>query len=136
MSIVETMRRVADRSGSEGIDVRRAVSRQTETRPPRHEPDTTGAERHARAIGEQTIRDRANKDLAIEDLAIEDRVKSVLQSSSFHLIQQLSCEVNDGVLILRGRVPSYYLKQIAQTVVLDLMCDGLVIDNQVEVDWT
>ncbi len=131
MSIVETMRRVADRSGSEGIDVRSAVASQTETRPPRHEPDTTGAEQHAGAIEEQTIRDRANK-----DLAIEDRVKSVLQSSSYHHIQQVSCEVNDGVLILRGRVPSYYLKQIAQTAVLDLTCNGLVIDNQMEVDWT
>jgi hypothetical protein len=39
-------------------------------------------------------------------------------------------------LIPRGRVPSFYMKQMAQTVVRDLLIDGFVIDNQVEVDQT
>jgi hypothetical protein len=38
------------------------------------------------------------------------------------------------VLILQGRVPTFYLKQVAQTVVRDLLNDGFVIDNRVEVD--
>jgi len=48
----------------------------------------------------------------------------------------VACEVRQRVLVLRGRVPSFYLKQVVQTVVRDLLSDGLVIDNQVEVDRT
>jgi len=43
-----------------------------------------------------------------------------------------SLELQDGVLVVRGCVPSFYLKQMLQTVLKDL--EGVQqIDNQVEV---
>ncbi len=50
-----------------------------------------------------------------------------------HLAQKvISCEFLNGVLILRGHLPTYYLKQIAQQAVFHL--DGVDrIENQIEV---
>ena len=40
----------------------------------------------------------------------------------------------DGHLVLQGRLPSYYLKQMLQTVLADV--DGVErLDNRVSVDW-
>ena len=48
--------------------------------------------------------------------------------------QDISCNFHEGVLTLRGCVPSYYLKQIAQTVVMQL--DGVEqVDNRIEVTY-
>jgi hypothetical protein len=65
--------------------------------------------------------------------AIEDQAKAMLRSSPYRSVQYVLCEVRQQVVTLRGRVPSFYMKQIAQTVLRDLLSDGLVIDNQVEV---
>ncbi len=56
-----------------------------------------------------------------------------LKSTSYPSIRRLSCECDDqGVLYLRGRLSSYYQKQLAQEAVADL--PGVVqIENQAEV---
>lgn len=59
-----------------------------------------------------------------------------LRKSAYHPVRHVLCEVCKCVLILRGRVPSYYMKQIAQTVVRHLLESGMVLDNQLEVDGT
>jgi hypothetical protein len=38
----------------------------------------------------------------------------VLRSGPAATLNGVSCELQDGVLTLRGRLPSYYLKQLAQ----------------------
>jgi len=38
-----------------------------------------------------------------------------LQSSPYWSVRQLICYVDQGRIVLRGTVPSYYLKQIAQS---------------------
>ena len=38
-----------------------------------------------------------------------------LRASSYHALRSLVCEYSGGVLTIRGRVPSFYLKQIVQT---------------------
>ena len=44
----------------------------------------------------------------------------------------LSCEFHEGVLTLRGRLPSYYLTQLAQTVVATV--EGVAqVDNWIDV---
>lgn len=43
-----------------------------------------------------------------------DRAQRVLLESPYYAIQQLQCSFGDGILIIGGRVPSYYLKQLAQ----------------------
>jgi BON domain len=59
----------------------------------------------------------------------------LLQSSSYTTLRRLRCEVTDAVVIVHGILPSYYLKQIAQTIVLRLEgIEGVV--NLVEVRGT
>src|ERR1700683_3777436 len=56
----------------------------------------------------------------------------LLQSSSYTTLRRLRCEVMDAVVIVHGILPSYYLKQVAQTIVLRLEgIEGVV--NLVEV---
>ena len=67
-------------------------------------------------------------------VAIEDLVHRKLAESGYFSCRsrQISCEYHHGVLTLRGRVPSFYLKQMAQAVLKDI--DGIErIDNQVDV---
>jgi osmotically-inducible protein OsmY len=55
-----------------------------------------------------------------------------LRRSGYPALQHISCEFRAGVLTLRGHVPRYYSKQIAQSVVGQI--EGVEqIDNQIEV---
>ena len=67
---------------------------------------------------------------------LEAQVSAVLRESSYDAVRRVSCEVRNCVLTLRGRVPSFYMKQITQEVVRQLLDGSLVIDNQLEVDRT
>ena len=59
----------------------------------------------------------------------------LLQSSGFAAVRRLRCEVTGAVVIVHGVVPSYYLKQMAQTAILRL--DGIRgVKNLVEVGGT
>ena len=40
-----------------------------------------------------------------------------LRGNAYLALKNVSCECRDGVLVLRGCLPSYYLKQIAQEAV-------------------
>ena len=55
-----------------------------------------------------------------------------MMDSSYFLLRQIECGFEDGVLRLRGCVPSFYLKQLVQTLVCDIEC-VTQIDNQVDV---
>jgi hypothetical protein len=58
--------------------------------------------------------------------------ESKLRRSAYLALQHLSCEFCAGVLTLRGRLPSYYLKQVALAVVATVR--GVErINDQVEV---
>jgi hypothetical protein len=53
-----------------------------------------------------------------------------LANSPYLPLRNLRCDDHEGVLAVRGQVPTYYLKQLAQTVVRDI--PGVeVINNQV-----
>jgi hypothetical protein len=55
-----------------------------------------------------------------------------LRRSAYLALQHLSCEFCAGELTLRGRLPSYYLKQVALAVVATV--EGVRrIDDQIEV---
>lgn len=43
--------------------------------------------------------------------------ESHLRSNSYLALKNISCEFRQGVLILKGNLPTYYLKQVAQAVV-------------------
>jgi len=58
--------------------------------------------------------------------------KQCLRSSPYFTIRELSCEHDEGVLVLRGRLPSFYHKQLAQTAVAGVPGVAQVV-NLVEV---
>jgi len=61
-----------------------------------------------------------------------EAVERRLSRSPYMELRYISCDVREGVLTLLGRVPSYYLKQLAQSIVGSL--PGVQrIDNQLEV---
>ena len=64
---------------------------------------------------------------------VEDAARERLAETHYaRLFQQITVHYSDGVLTLRGRLPSFYLKQVLQTLLLDL--EGVTrIDNRVEV---
>ena len=49
-----------------------------------------------------------------------DRAKALLQGSSHRALRSVSCVYYAGVLRLRGSVPSFYLKQVAQSLLLSM----------------
>jgi hypothetical protein len=55
-----------------------------------------------------------------------------LATSAYLELRTLTCDSHEGVLAIRGRVSSFYLKQLAQAAVRDV--PGVeVIHNQVQV---
>jgi hypothetical protein len=63
---------------------------------------------------------------------IAEIARSTLRRSSYFELRDVSCDFSGGTLTLRGRVPSYHLKQLAQASVAEV--PGVVeIDNRVEV---
>jgi len=44
-------------------------------------------------------------------------VRRCFESSAYCRIRMLDCELNHGAIVIRGTVPSYYLKQVAQELV-------------------
>lgn len=55
-----------------------------------------------------------------------------LMASPYSALRALTCDSHEGVLAIRGRVPTFYLKQLAQVAVRDVA--GVeVINNLVQV---
>jgi osmotically-inducible protein OsmY len=48
--------------------------------------------------------------------AVAARVAEALKTSGYAALQNVVSECREGVLVLRGSVPSFYMKQMAQTV--------------------
>jgi hypothetical protein len=67
-----------------------------------------------------------------EDEAILAEARTRFQRSPYHELHEINCDFREGVLILRGRVPSYFIKQVAQSAVFSLEGIG-EIDNRLEV---
>ena len=56
-----------------------------------------------------------------------------LRDSPYKVMRRISCECKHGVLFLRGRLFSFYEKQVAQEIVARI--DGVTqVVNEVEVD--
>ena len=68
-----------------------------------------------------------------DDAIVNAALQCLVDSCHFqHRTQLLRLENRDGCLIIEGRLPSFYLKQVLQTLLRDV--DGVVqIDNRVDV---
>ena len=74
----------------------------------------------------------------IQDGSQTDQVaalaKDLIRRHPHLSVQRIWCEYNGRRLYLRGQVPTYYLKQLAQTAFADL--DGVSqVVNEIEVLW-
>jgi len=58
--------------------------------------------------------------VAEHDRALRDRIHTILQRTGYTPLQTIDCRVDNGVVELKGHVPSFYFKQIAQAVILPL----------------
>jgi hypothetical protein len=63
---------------------------------------------------------------------ILEGAESCLRSNPYLALKNVTCDYREGVLTLRGCLPSYYLKQIAQTAVARV-ASGVRIINEIEV---
>lgn len=63
---------------------------------------------------------------------ITDVAAARLQASSYPSIRKVLCVYEEGVLLLRGRLPTFFLKQMAQIAVADIEGVKQVV-NQIEV---
>ncbi len=51
-----------------------------------------------------------------EDLGLAERVERALCATGYLSLRAVEVSACDGQIVLRGRVPSYYMKQVAQAV--------------------
>lgn len=78
------------------------------------------------ASGEAAAGDFSRGQWIVE--AARDRLRRV----PYPAVQRLECHCDHGVLALRGRLPSYYHKQLAQEALADLK-QVIQIANEVQV---
>jgi osmotically-inducible protein OsmY len=50
----------------------------------------------------------------IASAELASRIRGTYQLRGFHCLSRLSVAVEDGLVVLSGQVPTFYLKQIAQ----------------------
>jgi hypothetical protein len=74
--------------------------------------------------------DRPSPDPPTNLQAVAERA---LRSGPYPALKKLSCDYQGGVLVLRGCLPTYYLKQIAQEVVAQQVKGAGRLDNQIQV---
>jgi osmotically-inducible protein OsmY len=88
--------------------------------------EPTGEELHA---GQAT---RRVPTPSAEDLRPDEAVERALRATGYRPLRGIRVTVEGRLVILRGRVPSYYLKQVAQTTAMAV--PGVVqVRNDLEV---
>lgn len=73
---------------------------------------------------------------AMNTEGLQARIQKKLADSPYYAVRQVVCGLSNGVPVLQGRVPSYFLKQMALTAVIsvlgesDQIKNGLVVSNE------
>jgi hypothetical protein len=90
------------------------------------EEDAMGFDDHGGLV------EKSNSPRPLSTQGIAEGAEIQLRSNSYLALKNVSCEYSEGTLTLRGCLPSYYLKQMAQTAVARI--DGVKrIVNEIEV---
>jgi osmotically-inducible protein OsmY len=64
--------------------------------------------------------------------SVSELAESELRRNAYVALKNIGCDYRDGVLVLSGCLPTYYLKQLAQEAVARI--DGIErVDNRIEV---
>ena len=66
---------------------------------------------------------------------VHAEVKRELSSSQYRSLHLITCQTEKGVLVLRGVVATYYLKQMAQEIALKHAKGETPVQNEVQVTW-
>jgi hypothetical protein len=69
------------------------------------------------------------------ELSIEEQAQAELSNSHYLAVRKLTCQVKGGVLMLRGWVPSFHLKQVAHNLLRPYLERGIVLDDQSHVAY-
>jgi osmotically-inducible protein OsmY len=83
-------------------------------------------------IQDQSLLSLPESSFSASPTHILEGAESRLRSNGYLAMKNVSCDYQDGVLTLRGCVPSYFLKQMAQTAVARLPGVERVV-NDIEV---
>jgi hypothetical protein len=70
--------------------------------------------------------------LTVGHWEVVERAEDRLRNSAYRELRNVFCSFREGILTLRGRVSSYYMKQLAQALVAGLG-DVRELNNQLEV---
>jgi osmotically-inducible protein OsmY len=57
---------------------------------------------------------------SLVDLCLAERIEHALRATGYPALRAVEVSVCGGVVILQGRVPSYYLKQLAQATAMEI----------------
>lgn len=63
---------------------------------------------------------------------VADEAERLLHATSYFALRDVSCEFHEGMLVLRGTVPSFHLKQVAQEIARKVEGVGALV-NALEV---
>jgi osmotically-inducible protein OsmY len=64
--------------------------------------------------------------------SLANEAERLLHASSYSSLRNISCQGRDGTVYLHGRLPSYYLKQLAQEIVSRVK-GAVTVVNRIEV---
>lgn len=76
----------------------------------------------------------ARGSLPARNSTLRELAESRLRTSPYPAVRRLACDCHDGVLTLRGQVPSYYHKQMACTLLGRLAGVEKIVDDIEVVD--
>lgn len=85
----------------------------------------TIVQRVKKAVIQGLIRARQSR---TPDREVVKAAEKRLQDSPYAALRTITCEFREGTLVLRGRVTSYYLKQLAQETVRSLEGIGGILN--------
>ena len=70
----------------------------------------------------------------VQQCSVTEIVEKRLRESMYVALRTVSCHFKDGLLTLRGIVPTFYLKQVVLSLLEDLECEGVKrINDEIDV---
>jgi osmotically-inducible protein OsmY len=79
-------------------------------------------------------RRQAYNDEATSNASLGSLVQCQFQHSPYVALRKITCSANDGILRITGRVPTFYLKQLAQAIAGSMSGVRQVV-NELKVDF-
>jgi osmotically-inducible protein OsmY len=76
---------------------------------------TTAKERLDIVLAKEPV--SSGQNALARDLSVAELAESCLRANAYLALKDISCCHEQGTLVLRGRLPTYYLKQVASAVV-------------------